>query len=450
MLNEIIDAYGIVIGKILIIAGLYKISSIKIDLKDKKFYIAVILYTLIEVLLTNNYFYNIRPFLNFITLSFISWKILRKEPLQAIFSVVVVYLVMLISEISLILIMLFFFNITSTISLETFLQISETNSYISLALNIGFAVLLYILCSIKKVVNLYSNIDNFLYRKRYNKVYTLIAPIFLFIIFSFQIIFFHNKLLVTISIYFSLLILTIYVLIRNLKISNEYETTKEKYTVTSNSLIKYEEMVDKYRVSNHENKNQLQMIRNMVKQHDNSVEGYIDELLNVVYVANEAIILELSIIPSGGIRSTIYSKLITMDNKKIKHMINIDHDLKSINFFENKSQITLKICNIISIFIDNAIEEVELQDNKVICIDIYLNNENTVVFEISNRFITNFELDRIYEKKYTTKSAGHGYGLALASEIIAEEPRIKNDTIINDDIFTQILFVDISNKKDKI
>ena len=158
--------------------------------------------------------------------------------------------------------------------------------------------------------------------------------------------------------------------------------------------------------------------------------------------------MDVAIIPAGGLRATIYSKLVAMDNKNIKHILNLDHKLRQIDFFENYPKITLRVCNLLSIFIDNSIDEVNLLDEKVINIDIFMDNPNTIIFEITNKYISDFDMQRIYEKKYTTKSEGHGYGLALAKEIIDCESRISNKTIIDDDLFTQVLIVDITTKND--
>jgi CitB family two-component system sensor histidine kinase MalK len=241
-----------------------------------------------------------------------------------------------------------------------------------------------------------------------------------------------------------------YAVISNFKISSEYEKTKEKYASTSRSLIEYEEMIDKYRVNNHENKNQLQMIRSMIKHGDKAVNNYIDDLLDTVYMANESLMMDVAMIPAGGLRATVYSKLVIMDNNNICHMLNIDHKLRGIDFFENNPEITLKVCNLLNIFIDNAIDEVNLQTEKNILLDIYLDDEKTAIFEITNVYVSDFDINRIYEKRYTTKSKGHGYGLALANEIIGNEARITNNTIVDDNLFTQKLIVNISTKKDKI
>lgn len=444
MLTEVINLYGVVIGKIMVIAAVYKINGRKIDIKSMDFYICSLIYILAHVLTDNDYLYNVRPFLSFLCLIFICWKFLKKELIQSILSSTFIYIFMLITEFIIVFLILIIGQIATNLSLANIIKQMNYNMYISFPINIGIPIILLLLCNMKSVLKIYLNIDNLLYKKRFDKSYSLIVPIFLFIIFSVGVIYYSNNLITTISIYFFLFLLTVYVVINNFKISNEYERTKEKYTSTSKSLIEYEEMIDKYRINNHENKNQLQMIRNMIKQKDKLVENYIDNLLDTVYTKNEQLMMDVSIIPAGGLRASIYSKLITMDNNKIKHFLTIDHKLRSVDFFENNPKITLKICNLLSIFIDNAIDEVKLLSEKIINIDIYLDDANTVAFEITNKYISEFDIDRVSETKYTTKDKGHGYGLTLAKEIVNSDQRITNKTIVEGNLFTQILLVDIT------
>jgi|GEM_PF-2375379 len=444
MLTEVINLYGVVIGKIMVIAAVYKINGRKIDIKSKDFYICSLIYILVHVLTDNDYLYNVRPFLSFLCLIFICWKFLKKELIQSILSSTFIYIFMLITEFIIVFLILTIGQIATNLSLANIIKQMNYNMYISFPINIGIPIILLLLCNMKNVLKIYLSIDNALYKKRFDKSYSLIVPIFLFIIFSVGVIYYSNNLITTISIYFFLFLLTVYVVINNFKISNEYERTKEKYTSTSKSLIEYEEMIDKYRINNHENKNQLQMIRNMIKQKDKLVENYIDNLLDTVYTKNEQLMMDVSIIPAGGLRASIYSKLITMENNNIKHFLTIDHKLRSIDFFENNPKITLKICNLLSIFMDNAIDEVKLLSEKIINIDIYLDDANTVAFEITNKYISEFDINRVAETKYTTKDKGHGYGLTLAKEIVTSDQRITNKTIVEDNLFTQILLVDIT------
>ena len=70
-------------------------------------------------------------------------------------------------------------------------------------------------------------------------------------------------------------------------------------------------------------------------------------------------------------------------------------------------------------------------------------DDNKLIIEVSNKFKNEINMDKLFEKKYTTKSDGHGYGLPLAKELVDSEKTLNNSQKIEDDVFTQILEIEI-------
>ena len=160
-------------------------------------------------------------------------------------------------------------------------------------------------------------------------------------------------------------------------------------------------------------------------------------------MTNEKIMMDISKIPAGGLRATIHAKLNIMDDKKIKYILDIDRKLRVLDIEAMNSDIKLKVCNVLSIFIDNAIDEVENHEKeRTVNISMYIEDEK-LIFEITNRFKNKFDPSKIFDKKYTTKEKGHGYGLSLAKELIDSEESLSNYYRIEDDLFTQVLEVKI-------
>ena len=223
---------------------------------------------------------------------------------------------------------------------------------------------------------------------------------------------------------------------------NNYLKMYSKYNNTMETLKSYEDILDKYKVANHENKNQLLMIRNMLGKKDNSeASKYIDKIVKNEYVDDENLIMETSKIPSGGLRALIYSKILYMKNNNIDFNLKVDRKIRNIEFSELRENITLDICKVIGVFLDNAIEETEKIFNGSISIELYM-LENKLNISISNLFEGAIEFDKLDEIKYTTKGQGHGYGLVLVKEIISRNSMLENVRMINDNVFTQILKID--------
>ena len=443
MNDMIIDVLGVIIGKFLIITGLFKLNGLNIFNKKICFILSTTFYILLQIYLNNLDLVFLRPFLIFVFLFLISKILMKNNFKSSIILSFFFFLITIITEFIMIIIFLLICEIFTNYDFSKFIEVISSDVIATSIVNILYGLITLCLCFNRKIINLFNKISLYFNKKRVNRFSIIISMIMFFIICSIGVIYLNNDIKVVIIVFTILFILTLTVLLVDLKVRNEYEEAKEKYANTSKNLTEYEDMLDKYRINNHENKNQLQMIRHMIKQKDKKIDDYIDNLVNNVYLEKENLLMEVSIIPAGGLRAAIYSKLVLMEDNEIKYVLNIDHDLRNISFFEKNTSLTLKVCNILGIFLDNAIEEVNLHNDKLINIDIYLDCKK-VIFEISNQIKSNIEIDKIYNKKYTTKKKGHGYGLSLARDIINSDKRIGNNVEIVDSIFTQYLEIDIS------
>ncbi len=233
----------------------------------------------------------------------------------------------------------------------------------------------------------------------------------------------------------------IIIIVTSSKLKNNYNQINKKYETSISSLKEYEVMIDKFRVYTHENKNEFYTIRNMLKNGDdrNEVIKYIDTLIDNKIQDNEKIMKKTAKIPSGGLRATIYSKLCLMDKLKIKYKLNISRDVRTTDLINLDEDLVLKICKILGVFLDNAIEAVKGLKKKEISVEIYIIG-NDLCIDITNNFKGNLDLTKISEAKYTTKGEGHGYGLTLVNQIINDESgKLVNEKSINRDTFTQTL-----------
>ena len=234
-------------------------------------------------------------------------------------------------------------------------------------------------------------------------------------------------------------ILFVRIVINSTKIKASYNKISSKYETSISSLKEYEVMIDKFRVETHENKNEFLTVRNMIKDNPEETIKYIDKLVDNKIEDNNKIMKKTAKIPSGGLKATIYSKLCLMDKLKIKYKLNIARDVHTTDLINLDEDLVLKICKILGVFLDNAIEAVKKLKKKEIFIEIYSMDDNLCI-DITNNFKGNLDLNKISEQKYTTKGEGHGYGLSLVDKLLKEEPeRLENEKSINGDTFTQML-----------
>ena len=176
----------------------------------------------------------------------------------------------------------------------------------------------------------------------------------------------------------------------------------------------------------------------MIKSKDKNVIKYIEKLVNDKINDNETIFYKTSKIPEGGLRATIYSKLCKMDELKLPYVLDISNDVRTVDLIKMGEDVTLDVCKIIGVFLDNAIEEAIKIKDKNITIELFI-MDNLLYIDISNSYEGNLEVDKMDKQKYTTKGKDRGYGLALVKKIIDSNRYLENEKMINQNRFTQRL-----------
>ena len=369
----------------------------------------------------------------FLILIFICYLSLTKNVKQSLLLVICSQLTIWVSENSFMILVLLF-------RLQNISNITSIPS-IYLLLNIYIVLISFIILKFKIPQKLYKILVNSTKSIKNNE--TVISSIMIIAIIVISMIENYmnlpNSIIILTNVTMAVIFITI--VITSSKNKANYNKISKKYQTSISSLIEYEVMIDKFGVYTHENKNEINTIRNMIKDNIDKDEiiKHIDVLLKNKIKDNAKIMQKTSKIPSGGLRATIYSKLCLMDKLKIKYILNISREVKTTDLINLDEDLTLKICNILGVFLDNAIEAVRELKKKEISIEMYI-IDKWLCIDVTNNFKGNLDLSKISEVKYTTKGKGHGYGLSLVQEILNEEPKkLKNEKSINRDTFTQTL-----------
>jgi len=405
-----------------------KLLHEKINLRKIKTYI---IYTLLCILLVANYFLVpslLKVFLLTIIFMPAIYFLFNLNASKSIITAIVTQLIYIISE--------FIFTIIYAIVSNFNLSLVVEQNFGTLIVNILITLIAIIIVRFKFIKKLYkflSYIANSIKPK-----IVLIGMMSFIIVFNiiYGLFYYGDNIILLyfvnaiVCIVYGLLIFKIFI------DRNNYVKVYNKYNTTLYSLREYEDILDKYKVSNHENKNQLLMIRNMST--NKKIINYIDKIVDNNLKDNEKLMVDVSVIPEGGLRGLIYSKLLYMKENNINSELNVDKKVRTDDLINIDHGLMLDICKIIGVFIDNAIEEVNKLNDKYVEIDIYhLNGDLNI--SVSNNYGENIDITKIDEKGYTTKGKGHGYGLALVKEIIDKNKYLENNKSITENTFTQIL-----------
>ncbi|MDO4963311.1 MAG: GHKL domain-containing protein [bacterium] len=418
---------------ILVSSMFYIFSSFlnkKINFKNYKIYLSFIIVMLVTIL---SYFYVndfIKVLIVVISFSFVLIYLFNEGYKSSIVLSIFYEFIIVISETIFAIIIIILFNMDSTKIVET--------QFGSLVANLSIAVISIFISKCVFIKKIFIFIIN-----QIEKVNER-----LIIVLSFSVILIVNILEATL--YYDLsfgyllifnvciILFCFFVTFYSFKINNNYNKIYKKYNTTLNILKEYEIVMDNYKILNHENKNKLLTIRSLISKNNKKALSFIDAILQTKLSNDEKIMEEVSYIPEGGLRGLIYTKLLTMKQKHIYYKLNISKSINVSDIIGIDDLLMIDICQIIGVYIDNAIDEIDRINSGMIGIDMYEKNK-TLYISISNNYKGDIEIHKIETKGYSLKGTDRGYGLSLAKNIIDNNKLISNQKNISKDIFTQML-----------
>ncbi len=226
---------------------------------------------------------------------------------------------------------------------------------------------------------------------------------------------------------------------------------------TKNNLIKeyekmndyvkiYEDVIEKDRIRRHENKNQLITIKGMISPKDKRTNEYIDSLISDNSDKSYKWLSELKNIPIGGLKGLLFYKVNKMCENNIEVSLTISRSLENSKLQNIDTKTYKQLCQIIGVYIDNAIEACLETESKSIGIEIY-KDEDIFEFIISNTYKGNIQVDNIDAAGYTTKGNGHGYGLSLVRDIINSNAQFFQNRELVNEYYIQHLFLDLTDQE---
>ncbi len=432
-MDKIID--DILGGIVMAIANIYmwhKLHNQKINFKNYKVYVSIIFISIICIF---NYYFvnNYIKILTILVASFIgNCFLFKRKDTSNIFVPIISELIILLSELMI--------SIVAFTILNLDMNFVSSNYFGSLIINILIGFMSVILVNI----SFFKKLLNFLQKITSNIPKNIIISIFalLIIICNFLLAISYYKIETKYVLIFDTVMIIIYsfIVFKMLEQKNRYIKISNKYNMTNTTLKELEQNVTRLKITNHENKNQLLTIRNMIKKGEDgkSLIKHIENIVNTKIKDDETLMLQTSIITNSMISSIVYSKMLTMKENDVDAALIISRDIKDLYLSDIPDELAVEVCKIIGVYLDNALEEVSKYEEKIINIEFYA-EKKTLCIAISNNFEGEIDFEKMDNPGYTTKENGHGYGLSLAREIIESNDRLSSEREIKDNIFKQIL-----------
>ena len=409
------------------------ISPKKVKLKNKFPIIIISFAELILHLLINNPY---RLIISFLVL-FLLYKLSFKENSKiTLVKTLMIFLVMICSELILSIIITIYFDFLnfSKITFETLIVKNLFSILVML-----FMLLIF---SIKNLNKFAKKIIYIVYNKNLN-----IIRFFLILINIFTIsLLFSFSMEINKRNYFSNLIFIIIVLIfcyLIMKSKSEVLRAEEKQKILIEYLSRYEDLIDKSRINQHEILNNLLILSSYKNKNTKEYMNILNEIISYYDKNGYSNLKNINNLPSG-IKGILYYKINDMEKYNINYNFYYSKQLNKIwNKIGDKNYMNL--CRLFGIFIDNAIEAAKDTEEKTIVVDIYKEN-NQIIIYIQNSIQNKIKINNIKKKNYSTKGANRGLGLYIAYRLQNQCKNIKLKQYTKEKLFITELKVDLNKK----
>ncbi|CAH2211967.1 sensor histidine kinase [Tepidibacter aestuarii] len=189
----------------------------------------------------------------------------------------------------------------------------------------------------------------------------------------------------------------------------DIEKNEKKYIQMYNKII--EDSLDSMREYKHDQNNILLSMSGFLAKDD--IEGlkkYFYEDICKNQKINNKKLYGFNKIKNSPIKGLMNYKVSKAISNKINLSIDISNDINE--FFVND----IDMCKILGILLDNAIEASVESDEKIL--NIWISNEESKVsIAISNSFKTRPDINKIFDKGYSTKGENRGLGLNTVKKL---------------------------------
>lgn len=351
----------------------------------------------------------------------------REDVYYVIFKSIIVYVIMIFADIISSIVLMAF---VKSVNVETVNLFKALGSFLN-------STCMFVIFSFKPFVKLI----NLFFSKILKKSYLPVICVSFFLLFVFWLIEYYHKVIfssdtIIISIIVMLFLMFLFVMLALQYLKNKNnEIQKQQLLVL---MHEYENVLNQTSENRHEMLNDLLILRSIADKNSSEFTRTLDGIIRQYDTKKFKKYTSLAKLPTG-VKGMIYYKIAFINENEI----NFDTVVNGVDYakFEAMNKdLYYKVCKILGILMDNAIDACVDSDKKKLVVSVYTENEDLCV-EIDNSYSGIVDKDGIKKKGYTTKGKNHGYGLTILNRIVDETKELEFEQSINeeDKLFTSIL-----------
>lgn len=346
---------------------------------------------------------------------------------NVIFKSIIVYVIMIFADIVSSIVLIVF---VKSVNIETVNLFKALGSFLN-------STCMFLMFSFKPFVKL---INSF-FSKILKKSYLPVICVSFFLLFVFWLIEYYHKVIfssdtIIISIIVMLFLMFLFVMLALQYLKNKNnEIQKQQLFVL---MHEYENVLNQTSENRHEMLNDLLILRSIADKNSSEFTRTLDGIIRQYDTKKFKKYTSLAKLPTG-VKGMIYYKIAFINENEI----NFDTVVNGVDYAKFEAmdkELYYKVCKILGILMDNAIDACVDSDKKKLVVSVYTETEDLCV-EIDNSYSGIVDTDEIKKKGYTTKGKNHGYGLTILNRIVDETEELEFEQSINDNdkLFTSIL-----------
>lgn len=312
--------------------------------------------------------------------------------------------------------------------------------------NFSFSLLVFSICNclsvffiskIKPLDKALQKFNRIISKNNKDWIYVLICIILVILLITFNEynlksnVEFYINIFITIFMFISI----IYVVYNKIQ-KSAYEN---KYNEVMEYVTRYEKIINEQGKKNHEYNNQLMVLKGYLDKPDR-LKDYLELIIGEHKTGQNYTVKQLGFLPDGGIKGLLYHKLSKMEEEGIKPYLYVDQSMQELSedIFDIKT--CQDITKILGVFIDNAIDASSKAEQKEVEIDFKV-QKDCLIISVANTYDNKTNVNKIGKKGYSTKGAGHGFGLSIVKDISKNNPNIESFSDISDNKFKQTVLI---------
>lgn len=317
------------------------------------------------------------------------------------------------------------------------INVYEKFSFSLLVFSICNCLSVFFISKIKPLDKALQKFNRIISKNNKDWIYVLICIILVILLITFNEynlksnVEFYINIFITIFMFISI----IYVVYNKIQ-KSAYEN---KYNEVMEYVTRYEKIINEQGKKNHEYNNQLMVLKGYLDKPDR-LKDYLELIIGEHKTGQNYTVKQLGFLPDGGIKGLLYHKLSKMEEEGIKPYLYVDQSMQELSedIFDIKT--CQDITKILGVFIDNAIDASSKAEQKEVEIDFKV-QKDCLIISVANTYDNKTDVNKIGEKGYSTKGAGHGFGLSIVKDISKNNPNIESFSDISDNKFKQTVLI---------